>query len=214
MNKSLIIIGGNSRLAQDYIIHGKAKKKYEHIYLFSHRKYEGIEHLKITSFYGDNAAIMTEISNILEMNSNQFDVLLCNSPPTTVSYNDLGVISSALLSLLFLCNVLQLSNIRKVLIMGSIVSLIPIIRKSYYKTLKIAELRLFVLISKHGNISYCILPPLSPGTNGITNMFSQPRSFWSSRLDSMFSNDKKLYYPDGFIGFIYRSLFKFNLLIS
>ncbi len=148
------------------------------------------------------------------MNSNSFDVLLCNSPPTSASYNDIGVISSALLSLLFLCNVLHLSNVKKVLIMGSIVSLIPIIRKSYYKTLKTTELRLFVLINKHENISYCILPPLSPGTKGITKKFSQPRLFWSSRLDSMFSSDKKLFYPAGFTGFIYLSLFKFNLLIS
>lgn len=218
MNKNIIIIGSNSKFAQKFLENNDLKKKYSKIFLISHRKYSGK-----TSNYNiiDNINplhIIDIIEDILKSIKNNitFDVLITNTPPKEADYTSNLVTEWGIASFKIMHFLSYSPKINLAIFLGSCLSFIPIFRNGMYKLIKKNE---FTFYSDLGfkmskKISFCILPPLYPGTNGIGRLLSQSMSYWTKRILKEFSSDAKLILPKGFIGIIVKIILIFKFILT
>ncbi len=205
-NKNIIIIGSNSKFTKSFLNIKDIEKKYSKFFLISHRKYNG----KISNFniiQNVNPLYIIEIvENILNSTDNheKFDVLVTNTPPKDANYSSDLVFEWALTSFKIMNLLSYSSKINLAIFLGSCLSFIPLFRNGIYKSIKKNE---FVFYNELGfdmskNISFCILPPLDPGTKGIGKLFSEPMSFWSKKILEEFNSCNKLILPTGILGLI------------
>ena len=205
MVKNIIFIGSNSSFVQDLLKLDKTQETYSKVYLISHRKYLGkkkdyvildnIDPINIISILDP---ILTNTENIL------FDILVSNTPPKDCDFQN-GTTKEWGLTSLKLLNYLNYSQkLNKSIFLGSSLALVPFIRKGIYKSIKKIEFLLFYELEfyQSSKLGFCLLPPLTPGVNGLGKLFSQSRNVWSKKILNEFNSNNGLIIPNGLIGII------------
>tara|TARA_B100001057_G_scaffold283102_1_gene283489 strand:- start:15602 stop:16261 length:660 start_codon:yes stop_codon:yes gene_type:complete len=207
--KKMILIGGNSSLVQDLILNKSIDIKYSDIIIISHRKYKGEKRDFSIIDNIDPLYMIEEFIKIFESSNDiVFDILVSNTPTQKIRLNS-STLEWAISSLKLMNFFSNSDKVNKAIFLGSVISFVPFYRDGVYKSIKKVEFELFNKIINNDikKISFCILPPLSPGISGIGKLFSQSRSTWSRTILDGFDTNNRIIMPSSLIGIILRMIF-------
>ena len=155
--------------------------------------------------------IIEHVKKILNLSSTDFmfDVLISNTPPKTSDYTKESIKEWGLVSLK-LINFLSFNKvINKTILLGSCLSFVPFLRSGIYKAIKKIEFNFFYELHyyKSSKLAFCILPPLSPGVDGIGVYFAQSQEYWGKKIMNAFNFQTSIIIPNGLIGLILKLIF-------
>ena len=216
MSRVIIFIGSNSSLVQTIIKKKKNIYRYSKIYLLCHRKYKGKKENYIIIENISPIDIINCLKEIILSNSekNLIDILVTNTPPQTSDFDDEKTKEWGLASLK-LFNYFGFSKkINKAIFIGSSLSFVPFLRSGIYKSIKKIEFLIYYELYYNStlNLSFCLLPPLSPGINGFGKYFSQSKIYWAQKIMNEFNTETKFILPNGLVGLILKLIFFIKMI--
>lgn len=216
MNKNIIFIGSNSNFVQDILKNKYLLKKYSKIYLLSHRKYNYNRINKIIIENVNPFEIISVLKQIIQKSEKTvlWDILISNTPPQSLNFDDHIIREWSITSIKIMNFLSHLSNINRAIFLGSSLSFVPFLKNSKYKTIKKIEFEMFYYMGfyEEKKIGFCILPPISPGVQGIGRFFSQEQTFWTNKIIKEFDRSNKIIMPSGIIGIILKLLLIIKLV--
>lgn len=207
--KKMIIVGGNSSLVQELLLNNSIDNKYKEIILISHREYRGRSRNFSIIDNLNPLLIVEELIKIFESSNDiVFDILVSTTPTKKVKL-DSSTIEWAICSLKLMNFFTKSNKVNKAIFLGSVISFVPLYRDGIYKSIKKVEFELFdsIISNDLNKVSFCILPPLSPGIKGIGKLFSQSKSVWSKIILEEFDSSNRIIMPSSLIGIILRIIF-------
>tara|TARA_B100000575_G_scaffold46581_1_gene33720 strand:+ start:5767 stop:6426 length:660 start_codon:yes stop_codon:yes gene_type:complete len=207
--KKIILLGGNSSLVQNLLLSEAIDQKYSEIIIISHRDYIGLSRKFSIIDNLEPICIIEEFKKIFESSDDiVFDILVSNTPTKKIRLNS-STIEWAISSLKLMNYFSKSDKVNKAIFLGSIISFVPLYRKGFYKSIKKIEFELFnnIINNDLKKVSFCILPPLSPGVKGIGKLFSQPINVWSKIIFEGFDTNTRIIMPSSLIGIILRIIF-------
>lgn len=211
IERKLILIGGNAKICAS-IIQDECVFCYTAIHVFTRGIYEGPQaNCLLAHEQMATANIALSIRRLVSESNSTFDMIVANTQPQSIingmqRYDTLDFLTDLPL-------VLEISRIRKIIVLGSTLSLLPIFRPSSYVKLKNAEFWLTALYSgRYGTrLCYAFLPPLDSGKTLLASLACESRASWARRLIGAFEGTDKMMFPSSISGIISRALYNLRL---
>jgi len=210
IQKNLIVIGGNSRLVNNFLTK-ESNLTYKNVFLLSHRKKENKDNFNIIDCI-DPLNILNVINDLLNVSSYNFDVIISNTPPQCACFLKEETMDWALISIKLMNSFSFNDRIERVVYTGSCLALIPFYHNSIYKTIKCMELTSFIGLkfNRFEKNRYVILPPMYEGMKSSNLKFifiNDTFSNGAKLISKAIGNDKMIIFPFGLLGVICKMLF-------
>ena len=213
-NKQIILIGGNSAIIQDILEDSKFFENYDEVFILCHRSYSGInKNYKVIENINPSLISKT-IEGIIRSKSirSKCDIICASTPTKNSYYKDFKEIEWGIVSIKIMCLLSSSKEVRRIIILGSSLALVPLLRSGIYKSIKILELYCYDSLSLNRSDKVClfILPPIGKNITGIGKFFSQSRLVWVKKIQSEIKTNNKLIVPFGINGILVKILLFFK----
>lgn len=212
--KTLIILGGNSKLVTKLLEHNLFNL-YKKIIIISHRKYNGKLDFDIIEFL-DPKLLEKTLENIISSEQFEFDLIISNTPPQNSDFKNSNILEWSMATLKIMKKNSLNKKFRKLIYTGSCLPLLPFYHDGFYKKLKNNEMTTFIKLDLklNKNQTYIILPPLKFKSDKKINLIFDNYEKWALILKEELGFNNSIVFPRGIVGIITKILFfiKFRIL--